>query len=289
VQESEPVTPEPAETTTPYHDPPGEDNPPSADLEAVSENRIPAKSISVAPLERRGVANDGIELLKAMILRGDLTPLQRLPPERDLAELLGISRSTLRESIRALIALNILESRHGDGTFVTSLAPELLAKPLDFVLRLEPRYLSALTDVRMILEPAITGLATGRMTEELFDLLEAILDEKEIADENDEERAIDLDFQFHRTLVEATDNPILIAIIASVSGLARTSRLTTTPVIRVESPRAGTDDLRNILRALRAGDPVQAAAAMSAHLQRISRALGNSHSVQQGTEPNRDS
>ena len=95
MEKPEPITPAPLETAMPNHDQ-GRENPPNADLGIESEisKAIPAKSISVAPLERRGVADDGIELLKAMILRGDLIALQRLPPERDLAELLGISGST---------------------------------------------------------------------------------------------------------------------------------------------------------------------------------------------------
>ena len=68
-------------------------------------------------------------------MRGELRAGQRLPAERDLAVQLALSRPSLREAIRALIALNILESRHGEGTFVSSLDPELLSEPIDFVLQ----------------------------------------------------------------------------------------------------------------------------------------------------------
>src|SRR4051794_29466492 len=99
-----------------------------------------------------------------MIVRGDLGAGQRLPAERDLAAQLGVSRPSLREAIRALIALNILESRHGEGTFVSSLDPELLSEPIDFVLQVNDDALLSLFEARRVLEAGGGAPAAGRAT-----------------------------------------------------------------------------------------------------------------------------
>src|SRR5438067_5760864 len=104
-------------------------------------------------------------MVKGMILRGELQAGQKLPPERELAAQLGVSRSSLREAIRALIALNILESRHGNGTFVTSLDPELLAEPIDFVLKVNESALDALFEARKVVEAGVAALAAERATD----------------------------------------------------------------------------------------------------------------------------
>src|SRR5690242_3473316 len=77
-------------------------------------------------IRRTAVAKEAIDTIKELIVAGEVSPGQRLPAERELAARLGVSRPSLREAIRALIALNILESRHGEGTFVSSLHPEIL-------------------------------------------------------------------------------------------------------------------------------------------------------------------
>src|SRR5207244_8955930 len=100
----------------------------------------------------------------------------KLPKERELAERLGLSRNSLREAVRALSLIGVLEPRQGDGTYVTSLEPELLLAGTTFVsdLLTGPTLLE-LYQVRRILEPAATALAASRLTdEELDDLAETL-------------------------------------------------------------------------------------------------------------------
>src|ERR1700733_6481431 len=109
-------------------------------------------------------AGEVINNIKQMILDAELAPLQRLPSEHDLAEALGVSRPTVREAVRGLMTLNIVGGRHGDGTYVTSLEPALLAAPIDFLLRVDEGGLAALTDARQALEAGIAELAAARAT-----------------------------------------------------------------------------------------------------------------------------
>src|SRR5438874_4035955 len=112
-------------------------------------------TVEFQTIRRNAVAHEAIDTIKRMIVRGELQAGQRLPAERDLAAQLGLSRPSLREAIRALIALNILESRHGEGTFVSSLEPDLLTEPIDFVLQVNDGGLRALFEARRVLEAGV--------------------------------------------------------------------------------------------------------------------------------------
>src|SRR5438876_920131 len=121
-------------------------------------------TVEFQTIRRNAVAHEAIDTIKRMIVRGELLAGQRLPAERDLAAQLGLSRPSLREAIRALIALNILESRHGEGTFVSSLEPDLLTEPIDFVLQVNDGGLRALFEARRVLEAGVAALAAQRAT-----------------------------------------------------------------------------------------------------------------------------
>src|SRR3954468_13891074 len=101
-----------------------------------------------------------------MIVSGELRPGDRLPKEADLAERLGLSRNSLREAVRALSLIRILDVRQGDGTYVTSLQPEVLLDTVGFILAfLREDSVLHMFEVRRILEPAATAIAASRMTD----------------------------------------------------------------------------------------------------------------------------
>ena len=113
------------------------------------------------------LTDEAIEKIKSMIVAGDLRPGDRLPREADLAERLGLSRNSLREAVKALSLIHVLDVRQGDGTYVTSLAPGLLLDALSFVVEFhrDDTVLEFL-EVRRILEPAATAMAAQRMTDD---------------------------------------------------------------------------------------------------------------------------
>src|SRR5215212_7885046 len=113
-----------------------------------------------------------------MILAGDLKPGDRLPPEKELGEALGLSRSSLREAVKALTIIRVLDVRRGDGTYVTSLTPSLLLDAMSFVVDLhQDATVLELFEVRRILEPAAAALAAPRMTAADIAHLRALLAE----------------------------------------------------------------------------------------------------------------
>jgi DNA-binding FadR family transcriptional regulator len=222
------------------------------------------------PRERRpSAAGEVIATIKRMIIDGKLVAHQRIPSEQELALTLGVSRPTIREATRALVALNILESRHGDGTYVTSLEPELLARPIDFLLQVDDETLDALFETREILETGIAGLAGTRASEQDVRLLGRTVDAYTAAI-GDVARCIELDLEFHQQLAAVARSPILASMLSTVAMLASKSREKTAH--RASVRQQSDKDHRAILEAIARRDPDGARQAMAKHLQSVSRA-----------------
>src|SRR5688572_12979341 len=127
------------------------------------------------------LTDEVITRLRGMIQSGELPPGSRLPPENQLAAQMGLSRSGVREAVKVLASARVLEVRRGDGTFVTSLAPALLLEGVGFAVELlQGETLLEVMEVRRLLEPAATGLAARRISDDqlarLADLLQEMQD-----------------------------------------------------------------------------------------------------------------
>jgi GntR family transcriptional repressor for pyruvate dehydrogenase complex len=221
-------------------------------------------------IRRNAVAHSAIATIKEMIVAGELRPGQRLPAERELAVQLGVSRPSLREAIRALIALNILESRHGEGTFVSSLDPELLSEPIDFVLQVNDDALFSLFEARRVLEAGVAALAAQRATDlELAELDDFVKDGRRKV--NDAEAFIEHDVEFHERLRRLARSPVLASLLSSVTAVSLATRRRTA---QDEATRTrALADHQAMVKALRAHDADAAEAMMVAHLQHVLRAL----------------
>jgi GntR family transcriptional regulator, transcriptional repressor for pyruvate dehydrogenase complex len=190
-----------------------------------------------------------------------------------------VSRSTLREAIRALVVMNILVSRHGDGTYVSSLDPGLLAEPFQFMVSISDESLFHLFEVRKVVETTCARLAAERISDEQLADLERILDDSEVA-LGDAEALLDRDVELHAGVVQATQNPLLIQIMSGVGALALVGRRRT--FVLPGMAEKSIAEHRDIVTALREHDGEAAAAAMTAHLVRIERAFR--HSRERETE-----
>jgi GntR family transcriptional regulator, transcriptional repressor for pyruvate dehydrogenase complex len=226
-----------------------------------------SSDLEFQPLARRTYVADTIRTIKDMILDGRLAPGQRLPAERSLSEALGVSRPTVREAIRSLRAMNILESRHGAGTFVASLSVEELLRPLQFVLSLAEGGLEHLFEVRLLLEPGAAAFAAERATEEQIAGLQDCAARAEAHDTEDAEALRQLDIELHERILEASDNPLLQHLAGAISALGAESRSFTTRLPGV-LPRTVVEH-RAIVEAIAAGDTEAARAAMDGHIARI--------------------
>lgn len=162
------------------------------------------------------VTDEAIIKIKEMITSGRLAPGDRLPPEKELGESLGLSRSSLREAVKALEVIRVLDVRRGDGTYVTSLEPRLVLEALSFVVDLhDDSSLLQIFGVRRILEPAAARLAAPRIAEEQLDELERLVEQAEHAP--DVQALVQHDLRFHRAISEACGNDYLAQLIESIS------------------------------------------------------------------------
>ncbi|MGR0320915.1 FadR/GntR family transcriptional regulator [Agromyces sp. ZXT2-3] len=211
-----------------------------------------------------------IQGIKDMLTRGDLQPGSRLPIEKDLAALLGVSRGSLREGVRALATLGVLETRQGDGTYVTALDPAALLSPLGFLADLQqPAHAADLLAVRRVLEAESVSLAATRITDDQLDALEAILTRidrtLEDEDEVDLEEFINTDTEFHRAIAAASGNPPLAALVDALVGRTFRARLWRA-ISHRGSLRETQREHRAILDELVRRDPGRASIRMSTHL-----------------------
>jgi GntR family transcriptional regulator, transcriptional repressor for pyruvate dehydrogenase complex len=161
------------------------------------------------------VTDQAIDSIKQMIVSGELGPGDRLPREAELAERLGLSRNSLREAVTALSLVRVLEVRQGDGTYVTSLDPELLLETMAFVVDLHSDAgVLEFFELRRVLEPAATALAARRMSDEAVSALRCVLDD--LGPDPSMDRLMAGDVEFHRLIAEGSGNSSLASLLDSV-------------------------------------------------------------------------
>jgi DNA-binding FadR family transcriptional regulator len=221
---------------------------------------------------RKGtVTQRAIERIKGMIAEGRLEPGGRLPTERDLAADLGISRSSVREAIRALTVLGVLEARHGSGIYVTRLEAADLLESFGVVADLsQGGRLVELLEVRRVLESAATALAAARITPEQLAEVEKHLTAMDATDDPDVILAHDL--AFHRAIAVAAGNASLAAILEGLSSRTFRARVWRGYQEAGAIPRTRREHAA-IHQALTARDPEAARAAAAAHVGEVERWL----------------
>ncbi len=156
------------------------------------------------------------EQLESLILNGSLQPGQRLPTEHHLGEMLGVSRTVVREAIRLLTAEGLIEVTSGSGTYVRAIGPSILCDSVNLLLRANNLSPDQIYEVRSVLEVSASGIAAERAGREEIAGLE---DEISIL-QRENLRAADYakhDYLFHTRLAEATGNPLFLALINSIS------------------------------------------------------------------------
>lgn len=203
--------------------------------------------------------------LRDMIHSGELRAGDRLPPERDLAKLLGVSRPTLRAGIRSLSVVGILQSKQGAGTFVAARAesPTLDSSPLQMLSALHGFTSDEMFEARLALEMSIAGLAAERAdSEQMTQLAEQITGM--YASLNDPEQYLVHDMQFHQTVAAASGNRILTTLMNMVAATLYEARSKT--VHRALDLKESAEQHHNIYRALREHNVENARRAMRDHL-----------------------
>lgn len=198
-----------------------------------------------------------------LIVQGKLPVGARLPPERELAELFGVSRTVIREAVRILVTKGLLESKHGIGTMVRQGTRDQLVEPLGWILQRNDATLDDLHEVRTILEVEIAAEAAKRATAEDIAQLDQVIAHAATVRADPAAFAAG-DAEFHQLLAGILRNAMLSVLLDSIRTLMSEIRLKVS-----RNGDFGTivlADHAEILAAIRARDPVRARAAMQAHL-----------------------
>ena len=208
-----------------------------------------------------------VQQIEESILKGDLKPGDQLPAERELAQRFGVSRTAVREAVKALREKGLVEAYSGRGTFITDGTSQAVRQSLDLMVRIgQPEGSTHLAEVRAILEPEIAALAALRAQEsDLVVLREAVA----VMDraQRDPDAYIEADLDFHLALAEAASNPLILSLIDSIVGLLREQRLR---IFNVPGgPERGQYHHKRILEAMEQRDPEKASEAMRAHLEQV--------------------
>jgi GntR family transcriptional repressor for pyruvate dehydrogenase complex len=219
--------------------------------------------------------------VEQLMASGQLAPGQKLPPERQLADTLGVSRTVVREATHILTARGLLESRHGYGTVVRQVNRDALVEPLGWLMQANSATLDDLHDVRSILEIEIVRLAAAQASEaDIIKLSEIVTQMEQCQD--DVVRFVALDGDFHQALSETTHNPLLALLLDSVRDLMHEIRLQVNrhpAVYKTVVP-----DHKAIMVAIAARDPEEAARAMQCHLDHA-RTFQREFLADQGRNP----
>ena len=207
-----------------------------------------------------------VDYVRQQIERGLVRPGDRLPPERELAARIGVSRPSVRAGLRTLAAMGAVQTRHGSGTYITEGPPTLDAKPLRLLAALHGFSPAQVFEARRLLEVGVAGLAAERaggdhitaMAEEVAGMFASI-----------EDAAVFLhhDVRFHRAVAAASGNPILASLVEMVSTLFFEERRRA-PARSRDQLRETAITHRNIYHAVRARDAERARREMGQHLPR---------------------
>ena len=233
----------------------------------------------IEPIRRSRLYQGIVEQIEGLLERGDIRPGDQLPPERQLADQFQVSRASVREALRTLELLGIVETRPGGGTFVRQTTPDDLARPLTSLMA-RGHTVADVIELRGLIEPALAALAAERVTAAQLAELKEIFAEQE-RKVSDAEPWAEEDTRFHEAIGHAARNELLTTMLGVVWDVLRESReqwLQTN-----QRAHASLDAHRRILAALSAHDPDAARRAAADHIKAVGegilRLIGGSKSA----------
>jgi GntR family transcriptional repressor for pyruvate dehydrogenase complex len=228
---------------------------------------------TLEPIKRSTLSDAVVEQLKDLIFGGALVPGDRIPSERELCDRLEVSRTAVREAKQTLIGMGLLESRPGDGTFVSDNTMDILSESIQRKSVLQAVCVDELLEARRIVEVGCAALAAKRIRPETESRLRELTAEmQEALDRNDLDAFAEADLAWHMAVSEAAANKVMSQMIAAVRGLLSTfidTILTEVP----DTPRIALEGHRAILHAIIRRDENNARQAMAMHIADMERLI----------------
>jgi len=221
------------------------------------------------PVENKRAYEDIVQQIRTLIEAGKLKRKDHLPSERDLSETFRVSRTTVREAIRTLESMKLLQSRQGDGTYVLASSEESLIHPLAVALFNEKDDIRDIFYIRKIIEPHVAELAAENATPQDIEEMERILQQQEESIGHGE-NIIETDSAFHKLMVKATTNRVMERLIVVLIDLLKQSREKyLTEDENDERAKRSLEGHRRVLSAVKKGDGDAARKSMLQHLEDI--------------------
>ena len=232
----------------------------------------PKASLAVKPIPRIDLTEEVILRFKQLLAEGSLKPGCRLPPERELAVLLGISRPSLRHGLKSLEMIGAINSRRRHGTFVSESAANVLEEPLNLVTLLNSTTFEELYEVRRVVEVELAALAAARATAAELTAIERCLADQRVSAGTPQE-FLTKDLEFHNLIARASHNSLFSVFLGSLRRLMSSKMkvlLIDVPGAEVPTNMAKTVDQHGeIVRALLARDAVESRETMLYHLEQV--------------------
>ncbi|OGN75427.1 MAG: hypothetical protein A2X25_15310 [Chloroflexi bacterium GWB2_49_20] len=225
------------------------------------------KPLTLQTVHRQRLSYEVVRQLEDLILSNDLSIGDVLPPERELAERLGVSRNILREAISSMVQKRLLEVRQGSGTYVACPTAELLGDSLTFFVKLNATGFYELLETRIALEVQIAELAAIRCNQEDIQIIESRLSELEVI-VGDADQYVEADIRFHTSLAEAAKNTVLRLLLNTIRGATREN----IRLLSKRHPTAIEEAMRHhrlIIKAIKQHHPEEAREAMRKHLDSV--------------------
>ena len=237
---------------------------------AIASGTASSIQADLGPVRKTKVYAEVAAQIQRLIAEGRLKPGDKLPPERELAEIFGVSRSSVRDAIRVLEVQGLVEPRHGDGTVVREIPIDRLVRPLADAVSAGKDQLADLFDMRKMLEPPLARAAAFRATDEDVRALERIV-ERQTQRVRAGELALEDDNEFHYRIAATAKNQVVLRTMDILMDLLRDSRRRS-----LQGPGRAEKSLeghRRILDAIERRDPEAAAQQMRAHIEEIEGTL----------------
>ena len=223
-----------------------------------------------SPIKTKRLYEEIVEQIKKLISDGRLKPGDKLLAERELAEQFQVSRASVREAIRTLEMLGVIDIRPGEGTFVRGSGADDIIRPLAMFLAVERSSLLDMYEMRRIFETAAAGLAAERASQEELDQISAALENmRECLNVQDPEKGEEFDVSFHFAVAEATHNSLLTKLFKTVSSEFHKANSVARRQLYHDKPQNAQkllDQHAAILDAIRSRSPQAASQAMLSHL-----------------------
>lgn len=219
-----------------------------------------------SPIKSTKVYEQVIEQVKNMIIDGTLKKGDKLPSERELAEHLQVSRTSIREALRALQVIGLVECRQGEGNFIKQSFENNLFEPLSIMFMLQKSDTSEIIELRKIIEIETASIAAKKVTEEELNSMKFLIDV--LKGSEDEEERVKADKKFHYTIAHASKNFLIVSILNAVSSLI--DSFIKDARKKILADKENVDVLvkqhKDIYMALKERDPAKASEAMEKHL-----------------------